>query len=186
MSDFSKTYSKLIQTLQEIFQLDQADLDFGIYRIMNQKRKEINEFLKNKLLVQVSEILKDAGGGNREELKAKLDSLVKTLKEAGVDPDGNEKVQEMTAEFETAGSPDAMANEVFNHLTNFFRRYYHEGDFISKRRYKKDVYAIPYEGEEVKLYWANHDQYYIKTGEYFKNYSFKIEGGKKVAFNSGM
>ncbi len=35
---------------------------------------------------------------------------------------------------------------------------------------------IPYNGEEVKLYWANYDQYYIKTGENFKNYTFKDEG----------
>jgi len=34
----------------------------------------------------------------------------------------------------------------------------------------------------VKLHWANHDQYYIKTGEHFKNYTFKIDGGKTVHF----
>lgn len=44
------------------------------------------------------------------------------------------------------------------------------------------MYAIPYEGEEVKLHWANHDQYYVKTSEYFKNYIFKIDGGKTVHF----
>ena len=57
-------------------------------------------------------------------------------------------------------------------MYSFFNRYYDEGDFISKRRYKEGVYAIPYEGEEVKLYWANQDQYYIKTAENFKDYSF--------------
>jgi adenine-specific DNA-methyltransferase len=50
------------------------------------------------------------------------------------------------------------------------------------RRYSKEnKYAIPYNGEEVLLYWANQDQYYIKTGEYFQNYSFKI-GDYKVNF----
>jgi len=33
---------------------------------------------------------------------------------------------------------------------------------------------IPYNGEEVKLYWANHDQYYIKSAEHFQKYSFKV------------
>ena len=33
----------------------------------------------------------------------------------------------------------------------------------------RDVYAIPYEGEEVKLHWANKDQYYIKTSEYLRD-----------------
>ena len=38
------------------------------------------------------------------------------------------------------------------------------------------MYAIPYEGEEVKLYWANQDQYYIKTSENFKDYTFVFDG----------
>ncbi|MDI6797945.1 MAG: DNA methyltransferase, partial [Desulfatibacillaceae bacterium] len=44
------------------------------------------------------------------------------------------------------------------------------------------VYAIPYEGEEVKLHWANHDQYYIKSSEYLKDYAFKLPDGKRVHF----
>ena len=38
-------YQKLKNVLKEVFQLDQADLDFGIYRIMNQKRDDIIDFL---------------------------------------------------------------------------------------------------------------------------------------------
>ncbi|MCS7159450.1 MAG: hypothetical protein RMJ19_03170, partial [Gemmatales bacterium] len=69
------------------------------------------------------------------------------------------------------------------HLYTFFSRYWHEGDFISKRRYsRKERYAIPYNGEEVYLYWANHDQYYIKTGEYFTDYSWKAPNGVTVHF----
>jgi adenine-specific DNA-methyltransferase len=178
----TEAYKKLIATLEEIFQLDQADLDFGIYRIMNQKRDEINDFLKNKLLTQVNETLSKAGNQDGEALKKELENLERTLREAIVDPDTNPKVKELRARYASAGSPEALTNEVFSHLTSFFRRYYNQGDFISQRRYKKDVYAIPYEGEEVKLHWANHDQYYIKTGENFKNYTFKTEGGKTVHF----
>jgi len=54
-------YKRLVATLQEIFQLDQAELDFGIYRIMNQKRDEITDFLENRLLAQVSSTLNAAG-----------------------------------------------------------------------------------------------------------------------------
>lgn len=46
-------YEKLSTLLKELFQLDQADLDFGIYRIMNQKRDEITRFLDTELLPQV-------------------------------------------------------------------------------------------------------------------------------------
>ena len=62
----------------------------------------------------------------------------------------------------------------YDHLFGFFRRYYSEGDFLSKRVYKPGVYAIPYEGEEVKLHWANADQYYIKTSEYLRDYAFRL------------
>ena len=46
----SANYDKLKNVLKEVFQLDQADLDFGIYRIMNQKRNEINDFLENTVI----------------------------------------------------------------------------------------------------------------------------------------
>ena len=36
------------------------------------------------------------------------------------------------------------------------------------------VYAIPYEGEEVTLHWANKDQYYVKTSEYLRDYAFRL------------
>ena len=90
-----------------------------------------------------------------------------------------EKVEEALA-----GSDDALAAEtdVYSNLLKFFSRYYEEGDFISQRRYNGDKYAIPYAGEEVKLHWANADQYYIKSGENFTNYDFTLENGRKVHF----
>ena len=179
----TETYKKLIATLEEIFQLDQADLDFGIYRIMNQKRAEINDFLQNRLLAQVKETLATTGANDSEAIKRELEEILQKAREMGVvEPDNLPKVIDLRGQYLAAGSPEAMANDVFSHLTSFFRRYYNQGDFISQRRYKKDVYAIPYEGEEVKLYWANYDQYYIKTTENFRNYSFKTDGGKTVHF----
>lgn len=178
----TEQYRRLKETLAEIFQLDQADLDFGIYRIMNQKRDEINDFLDKKLLNDVRDALAQSTSKDTATLKEELDNLIKTLKSVGVNPDDNDTVKDLKIQYQAAGSPEALINEVFSHLTSFFKRYYHQGDFISQRRYKKDVYAIPYEGEEVKLHWANHDQYYIKTGENFKNYSFNITDGLKVSF----
>ena len=43
-------------------------------------------------------------------------------------------------------------------------------------------YAIPYNGEEVYLYWANHDQYYVKTAEHFTDYTFTAPNGVTVHF----
>ncbi len=178
----TNNYQKLQKVLTEVFQLDKAELDFGIYRIMNQKRKDVEEFLTEKLPSQVRTILEQNNNGDTAELQKELDKTLNILKEAGVDPDSSTKVKELQSKIDNGTSIDALEQEVFSHLASFFKRYYQGGDFISLRRYKKDVYAIPYEGEEVKLHWANHDQYYIKTSEYLKNYAFKLPGNKIVKF----
>ena len=83
----------------------------------------------------------------------------------------------------SAKGHEALEAAIYNHLYAFFSRYWQDGDFISKRRYsKKERYAIPYNGEEVTLYWANHDQYYVKTGEYFTDYSWQAPNGVSVHF----
>lgn len=175
-------YKKLQAVLTEVFQLDQADLDFGIYRIMNQKRDAINDFLQNSLPTQVKELLAKNNTGDNGKIQADLDATIKQLKELSVDVESNPKVKELRSKLGATASIETLEQDVFSHLANFFKRYYEGGDFISLRRYKKDVYAIPYEGEEVKLHWANHDQYYIKTSEYLKNYAFKLGGDKLVKF----
>lgn len=174
-------YEKLLSKLTEIFQLDQADLDFGIYRIMNSKRDEIVRFLESDLLPQVKSVLataqSDIGTAGADELKQAEDAA----RALGVNPDDSPKVRELRAKYAGGDDIGALEQEVFNHLYSFFRRYYDEGDFLSLRRYKEGVYAIPYEGEEVKLHWANADQYYIKTAEHFRDFIFKV-GEKRVHF----
>ena len=41
-------------------------------------------------------------------------------------------------------------------------------------------YAIPYNGEEVYLHWANSDQYYVKTDEHFRNYDWRAPNGVTI------
>ena len=80
-------------------------------------------------------------------------------------------------------SRGAVEAAIYNHLYAFFNRYYDEGDFISKRRYSRNQrYAIPYNGEEVYLHWANSDQYYVKTDEHFRNYDWRAPNGIAVHF----
>ena len=172
---------KFRDLLKELFQLDQADLDFGIYRIMNQKRDEIIRFLDKDLLPQVQAAFAEYQAVDKSALQSQIDEALKQAQSLGVDAEQSPKVkalrQKMAAEAVDIAS---LENTVFSHLFNFFRRYYQDGDFISLRRYKEGVYAIPYEGEEVKLYWANHDQYYIKSSETFRDYTFKLESGKRI------
>jgi adenine-specific DNA-methyltransferase len=80
-------------------------------------------------------------------------------------------------------SADAREAEIYNRLYDFFRRYYEDGDFLSLRRYgADDAYAVPYNGQEVMLHWANRDQYYVKTGEHFTDYRFRA-GDKADAWH---
>lgn len=175
-------FEKFISTMENVLMLDQADLDFGIYRIMNQKRAQIEEYLHKDLRKQVAEAISENASTDAVALKKELAQLVSTLTTAGVNPDDSPKVKELKERIAQCGNSEELENEVYSHLTIFFSRYYDKGDFISQRRYKKNVYAIPYEGEEVKLYWANADQYYIKTGEYFRKYRFSIGGDKYCEF----
>lgn len=175
-------YENLQKVLKEIFEMDKADLDFGIYRIMNQKREQVMDFINNKLPKDIKDILAQTQSKDSVDIRAELDKTIKSAQDLGIDPNNIEKVIELKAQLENTIDTNALEQEVFSHLASFFKRYYKAGDFISLRRYKKDVYAIPYEGEEVKLHWANHDQYYIKTSEYLKNYAFKTKDGRLVHF----
>lgn len=175
-------YHKLQAVLKEIFEMDKADLDFGIYRIMNQKRDQVMDFIDNRLPKEIKSILSQTQSKDGIGLQAELEQMGKSLDAAGVARETAPKYVALKNKLANSIDINALEQEVFSHLASFFKRYYKEGDFISMRRYKKDVYAIPYEGEEVKLHWANHDQYYIKTSEHLKNYAFKLGDGKKVSF----
>ena len=135
----TKQYEKLKDILREMFQMDQADLDFGIYRIMNAKRDEIEKFLDKELLPQVKEEFAKYRGTEIEDKKKELSRLEATLRDRWMNPDEATKVMVLREEVVKYGDDEALANEVFSHLSAFFRRYYDGGDFMSLRRYKKDT-----------------------------------------------
>lgn len=163
---------RFIALLNQMFEMDKSDLDFGIYRILNIRRDEIQKFFREGLPRQITETLAPFAQGNKDELRQKIAEIEKQAAEFGTSPENNPKYNELKAQLQQGTDLSALESDVYSALYNFFSRYYDEGDFISKRRYKEGVYAIPYEGEEVKLYWANQDQYYIKTSENFKDYTF--------------
>ena len=185
--------------LRELFQFDCADLDFGIYRILNHKRDAIERFIEETLPKTVKSELQRGAVGDEAAAAEALESararVLEGLGQDALDPDGNLSPQYRTARYgrqylqarrmaNRARNPDALATEVFNHLYSFFNRYYDNGDFISKRRYSKEPrYAIPYNGEEVLLHWANADQYYIKTTDRLHNYEYKTKTGVRVRFD---
>jgi adenine-specific DNA-methyltransferase len=173
----SQKFEKLKKILKELFQLDHPDLDFGLYRIMHAKAAEVTAFLERDLLPQVKAEFAQFKTADKAELPKELDKVVAGLIAAEVDPETSPKVKELRAKLKNDSVDIAsLESDVFDHLHSFFSRYYSYGDFVSKRRYSKDgKYAIPYDGEEVKLYWANYDQYYIKTSEYLRDYAFRLK-----------
>ena len=193
--------TKLKNLLRELFQFDAADLDFGIYRIMNQRRAEIDDFIENGLLDAVAQEFTLLQEGVVEEKREELDRIALGLQKTypgAIDDEGNlilpeqylqaelplayKRVQEEIARATVSAEAEA---EIFNALYTFFSRYYDRGDFVTKGRYSRThKYAIPYNGEEVLLHWANRDQYYVKTADTLTDYAFVIasHGGYRVRF----
>ena len=191
--------TKFQNLLRELFQFDCADLDFGIYRIMNHKRDVVEQFITQQLPDHVATELDS--GPLVQEAQAK-DSLAETAKkvraalgESAIDDDGHlaerhhelpigkEYLEAQARAADRSRSRAAVEADIYNHLYAFFSRYYDEGDFISQRRYSRNQrYAIPYNGEEVYLHWANSDQYYVKSDEHFRNYDWQAPNGVAVHF----
>ena len=161
----SASLQKLQDLLQKLFRADAADLDFGIYRIINYRRDQLQDFIDTELSTIVSDAL-DANP-EPETARQELENLAEEVRQ-------NLEAREQRGS--TQQTRDQREDAVFNHLFTFFSRYYESGDFIPRRRYSQtERYAVPYNGEEVYLHWANKDQYYVKSGEHFSTYRFKSQ-----------
>lgn len=192
MSNAEKYRNRLITLLKELFQLDQPELDFGLYKIMHAKSVQITRFLENDLLKEIQQAFGDRELIEAAQLKAQaVEKLKYALGDAALDENGklNEAyattpaVKNYVAEIAAAEAAKDTLNaeaEVYDHLYRFFERYYDNGDFMSRRYYARESdsraapYAVPYDGREVYLHWANKDQYYIKSSEYLSNYTFEL------------
>jgi len=190
---------KFQDLLRKLFQFDCADLDFGIYRIMNHKREAVERFISEQLPATIEAEL-DSGPLAKqvqaEDILEEFRQRIKaTLGENAIDdegllatahhdlPIGKEYLEAQQQAVDSGRSRAAVAAAIYNSLYTFFSRYYEDGDFISKRRYSRNQrYAIPYNGEEVYFHWANNDQYYVKSDEYFRNYAWKAPNGVAVHF----
>ncbi len=188
-----KSLEKFQSLLRELFQFEHGDLNFGIYRIMNLRRTQMERWINEELPKRAEAALRTPAISVESELASRLADLRQKLvavQADAIDPDGRlVKLQDsdLGKEYQRiweqqrsapAKTPEEIESDLYNHLYAFFSRYYDRGDFISQRRYSfardgRDTYAVPYSGEEVILHWANKDQYYIKTGERFSRYEWQ-------------
>ncbi len=188
---------KFQELLKKLFQFEVSDLDFGIYRVLNYKRDQIEKFIQEDLKNKVE----DAFAKHKDERLTDINQRFESAKEkvnqnlgpTAFTPTGDLKEEFkdtpvgkdfllVKAQKEEAEAIDEIKLQVFNDLYNFFSRYYEEGDFVPHYRYsiKGHKYAIPYNGEEVKLYWVNSEQYYTKTGVLFRDYTFRANDYKVI------
>lgn len=188
----SKALAELKSFLNKLFQFESQDLDFGIYKILHYKRKEVKQFIDKLLTDKVKEQLQVFDADQKQILKNTLteleaDEIIISYNEALLQSQADADViykynktkivhyLQLSRQYEAADKADNTEQTIYNHLTLFFSRYYDKGDFISKRRFgKNEKYVVPYNGEETHFYWANHDQYYIKSSEYFQQFAFKV------------
>ena len=154
--------------LRELFQFDCADLDFGIYRIMNHKRDVIERFIVEDLPKAVAETLDSGAMAEQsrvaEELLEVRQQISKNLGTDAVDADGKlaetyrntplgEKYLELKENSGGSRGRDALEAEIpetFNYLIGLrveTRRVYNDDD----RRYL--VYRGQIDQRRVAVIW---------------------------------
>ncbi|CDM40354.1 hypothetical protein [Ectopseudomonas oleovorans] len=188
----SKQKDQFIALLGELFQLNQPELDFGLYRILHARSAQIKAFIDTELGSEIDAHFAEQSQSNaHDSLEAARVRVAETLGEDAFLPTGELKPEyrgtKVGKEFELAqqqardgGGVLADDAQVYEHLYRFFSRYYDKGDFMSKRYFVAEndsraaPYAVPYDGREVMLHWANKDQYYIKSSEALSNFTFDL------------
>lgn len=148
---------------------------------MYAKSGQIRAFIENDLASEIDEAFAAGGSGKVEELKAAYEQARAQAIEFDVpNPDENSKVKAAKEAYDAARENGDDPSDIYDQLYRFFSRYYDKGDFLSRRYHVAEndsraaPYAVPYDGREVYLHWANKDQYYIKSSEYLSNFSFDL------------
>lgn len=187
--------------LKEMFQFNSNDLDFGIYRIYNLKRKEIENFIDgtdenclepiiNKTLELVSNIEKQVELTNLTVYLKKYNSEslvndpianfkdIQTFIDFNKDDTEKESLTAaLTASTKEFNITDEIKDKIYNHILGFFEMYYSNGDFGYNNR-SRNLYKVPYEadydGNDTMFHWKHKGSLYIKTGASFNAIKFKI------------
>ncbi len=199
----TEALNTLCEKLREMFQFSHTDLDFGIYRILKIKRKEVDQFIDEKLteivdealtdvanelydhrLIQVKEYVQEHGGRKLRECLDDISGQAQTL----IEFLRGEDKEELTVPLKTdPGELKAqLAFKVYNHVHSFFEGYYRDGDFgyngRSTAQYKVDYPdETDYNGTDVLFHWKCRDSYYVKTATGFNSVVFEVEG-KRIEY----
>ena len=199
----TEALNTLREKLRDMFHFAHNDLDFGIFRILKIKRAEVNQFIDKKLpnivdealaevadalydsqLTKVREFVAEEGGRRQREWLENIAENSQPL----IDFLQTENKEELIAPLET-NLDDLKAHlafRVYNHVHNFFERYYRDGDFgyndRSTAHYKVDYPdEADYNGADTLFHWKCRDSYYVKTTIGFNSIPFEVEG-KRIEY----
>ncbi|MGO3243319.1 MAG: DNA methyltransferase [Halomonas sp.] len=178
---------RFIKLLHELFQLDKPELDFGLYRIMHAKSDQLSRFIREDLAQAIEDAFAEQGDQQLSAMRHDIDEKRKQAEELGApDPDSAPAVKQARAAYHVAKQEQSASVDIYDHLYRFFSRYYDKGDFMSRRHHVAEndsraaPYAVPYDGREVYLHWANKDQYYVKSSETLANFTFNLNEALKT------
>lgn len=188
--------------LKEMFQFNANDLDFGIYRIYNLKRKEIENFIDGKDGLCLEPIIdKTLELVSNIEKQIELTNLTSYLKKYNQEnlvndtaanfneiqlfidfsKDDSEKeslTAALTASTKEFNITDEIKDKIYNHILGYFEMYYSNGDFGYNNR-SRNLYKVPYEadydGNDTMFHWKHKGSLYIKTGNSFNAIKFKLK-----------
>lgn len=151
-------YQKFRDLLNSLLQVDLADLDFGIYRVLRQRKDAIEEYFASRLPRRLAEYLKALEGTTRADLEARLeeirDEIRKQQKGLGlvlIDESGNltdlgrhqamqgaellRRYVHFQQELANYALAEEQVNDILLLLKDFLGRYYQDGDFIPAPRF---------------------------------------------------
>ncbi len=153
----SEAFERMRDCLKEMFQFDNSDLDFGIYKIYRLKNKEILSFIEGDDKASLGKIVEDSvGNAFSAQKEAQLITLRNFINDHGgkdekdwlenipgnlakirdyinyKKPSNTKELLEVLARQGTNKSFDAkekLIEDVYNYIINFFELYYSNGDF---------------------------------------------------------
>jgi len=197
-------YSRFEELLKTLFQFEFADLDFGIYRVFRQRRQVVEQYFAQKLPQRLSAYLEGLAASSRGALeddlrrtKDRLRELAPALMDAetgSLDGQAEQVAEAMGGEvadtirtwrsqeeqLKDYTLAEGQINQVLLLLTDFFGRYYQEGDFMPLPKFgRREEYALDsfpgasYRVEDPFFHWATRGLHYVKTDRFLKDYAFE-------------
>ena len=193
---------QLKNSLKEMFQFQNNDLNFGIYKIYKLKQKEIEKFIDDNLENIVKKELQNVSNLEEKSNLLELELFLKWFNQEKLLEDINsnyekidwfinlwwnwdtKKLKEILKSGRNWSIEWDLENKIYNYILNFFELYYSEWDFGYNTR-SLNTYKVEYDEDykwtDIMFHWKHKWSYYIKSGNGFNSVKFALEN-KNIEF----